>query len=282
MTTMQANLFPFKLDDLKAWVVHRNDGTVTRFQLVQGQTHQQNTTGSTGSSSTSTGMYGRTTSSFADYCTHKPGHIPVAEFVSEDGVMRRFWVASMGGAKATKDQFDFVVDCGDIFNSWQINSNMLEGDKELCAALNPYLNVPSTSRVLKVDWDDRAAPKVKPQFWTELNKLLHGDTMTCCVGGHGRSGTSFVCLLLNNAADYDALDAVIHLRAVHCPRAIESVAQHEYINSVAEYLGRAGNAKLAHQITDYKAAFLASTKPTAVATRKYLLWGEFAKPETTH
>ena len=96
--------------------------------------------------------------------------------------------------------------------------------------------------------------------------------MTACVGGHGRSGTSFVCLLLNNAPDYDALDAIVHVRAVHCPRAIESIFQHEYIDDVATFLGREANAKKASSINDYKAAFWASEKPTAVATRKALGW----------
>jgi hypothetical protein len=268
-TTNSATIFPFKLEHLKGWTVKRSDGTITNYQMVSpGQDGlaaqlkaQQTLTALHQSTTTAT----RKTYGLSEYCNHRPGDTPIAAVGD-----RRFWIGSMWGAKATRDTFDFVVDCGDVLDLPQ--GGILTGDKALTATLSEFTNQKRYARVLKIDWDDRAAAPVPPQFWTKLLAELHGDIMTCCVGGHGRSGTSFTCLLLNLAPDYDALDAIIHLRAVHCPRAIESVAQHDYIDAVAKHLGRTPNAKSCATITDYKGAFLVSTKPTAIATRKMLGW----------
>ena len=274
-------VFPYKLEDLKAWIIRRKDGSVARFALVTAAQVAADATASTSVRSMGQGytsMYGpnstsgRVTSSFGDYCSHKPGEIAAAVFPRAGADPLRLWVASMQGARATRDTFDFVVDCGDIFTEWHMPGKVLSGDPELSQLLQPWIVKQESARILKIDWDDRQAPTVEPEFWTQLNKTLSGDVMTCCVGGHGRSGTSFVCLLLNNAPDYDALDAIVHLRAVHCTRAIESVSQHEYINEVAKHLGREANAKLSHDIKDYKAAFTASQKPTAIKTKKRLEW----------
>lgn len=272
--TLKSGNFPFKLENLKSWTLKRTDGTVTKFVLSS--TALVGTKTESGISRlplSSSQTQNRTVSGYGSYCAHTPGSIPSAIFERPEGPLK-LWVANMSGARTTKDKFEFVIDAGDIISLYSGNytSKLLDGDPELVAALNPYgVEIPKT-RLLKIDWNDRAAPDVIPEFWTRLNEIIYGDVMTCCVGGHGRSGTTFTCLLLNNAPDYDALDAIIHLRAVHCPRAIESIVQHEYINDVATYLGREANAKQASQISDYKAAFMNSTKPTAIATRKYLGW----------
>ena len=266
--------FPFKLEDLRSWTLKRSDGTVTKFVLSNENISTYNSTG------TNTGhqqqfqqtTQTRVTTSYGDFCKHTPNSdVPSAVFERPEGTLK-LWVANMSGARATKDNFDFVIDAGDILSLYGYNNKLLEGDSELVQALLPFAAEYLKTRILKIDWNDRQAPDVIPQFWSELNKIVYGDVMTCCVGGHGRSGTTFTCLLLNNAPDYDALDAVIHLRADHSPRAIESIIQHDYINDVARYLGREENAKKAGQITDYRGAFMASKKPTAISTRKYLGW----------
>lgn len=266
--------FPFKLDDLVSWTVRRTDGAVTKFSLttieVSKASEPTKSVGSAVSSGTKAGW------GLASYCSHVPKakDLPVFYLDAADRTTKTplaLYVGSVG-SKAVKDSFDFVVDCGNVLTTWDLPDRTLEGDGELVKALSSHIvDVPSV-RVLKVDWFDRAAPTLDPAFWPALNTHLHGDVMTCCQGGHGRSGTSFVCLLLCNAPDYDALDAIIHLRAVHCARAIESQVQHEYINAVAEHLGRKANAKELGDVHDYKGAFMAMTKPTAMATKKMLGW----------
>ena len=264
--------FPFKLEDLRSWTLKRSDGTVTKFVLSNENISTYQSPAQQALTQTTT-VQSRVTSGYGDFCQHKPGEVPSALFERPEGPLK-LWVANMSGARTTKDNFDFVIDAGDILSLYGYNNKLLEGDSELVQALKPFAVEYPKTRILKIDWNDRQAPDVVPEFWSELNKWIYGDVMTCCVGGHGRSGTTFTCLLLNNAPDYDALDAVIHLRAVHCPRAIESIIQHDYINDVARHLGREENAKKAGQITDYRGAFMASKKPTAIATRKYLGWNK--------
>ena len=277
-------VFPFQLQDLVSWTVRRTDGSVSRFTLADSAREALAPTkkggtkiggGPVEAAACYTDYTGRVQQThLQEYCDHIPKD-PIVEF-DDTGEGARFaplrlYVGDMFGAKKTKDDFDFVIDGGDVISLYGNKSAaVLEGDQELVMALrNHTIYVPDT-RVLKIDWADRKAPDVLPEFWVELNKLLYGDVMTCCQGGHGRSGTSFVCLLLVNAPDYDAKDAITHLRAVHCPRAIESVVQHDYINDVAKSLGRKANAHEVGAIKDYKVAFSASTKPTAVRFRESL------------
>ena len=264
--------FPFKLEDLKSWTIKRTDGTVTKFVLtttpLEAPSNKGPAKAETNTHYTNRSYY----NGLSDYCKHTPGNEPIVTFHRDSPLHDvSFWIGNMGGARATEDAFNFVVDCGDILNRFH-KTGTLSCDHELEEALDQFVTKPPATRVLKIDWDDRQAPPVLPQFWEELNKLLYGDVMTCCVGGHGRSGTAFVCLLLANAPDYDALDAIVHCRAVHCPRAIESKLQHDYIDEVAKYFKREANASLASKITDYKAAFKASIKPTAIRTRLELKW----------
>ena len=268
--------FPFKLEDLVSWTVKRTDGSVTKFTLTDAPAE---ITGGSRKSSTSTYpkveevLPSRVSHRLSDYCDHTPKN-PIAEFSAAErpeGALN-LYVGDAVGARTTKDEFDFVIDGGDVISAWGKESKLLSGDAEMISCLKPYTVEFSAVRLLKIDWWDRKAPDVIPEFWTQLNSILHGDVMTCCQGGHGRSGTSFVCLLLNNAPDYDAMDAIVHLRAVHCPRAIESVVQHEYINDVAKFLEREPNALAVQKVKNYKEAFLASERPTAIRTRKALGW----------
>lgn len=272
-------MFPFKLEDLVAWTVKRSDGQVIRFNLQEAAKNPDVTAGKlTQSVRDYTSTSKVTTSHLKEWCNHTPTDTPVAEFDPGDrpeGIEHplRLYCGDAAGAKKTVEAFDFVIDGGDVISMWgRKTSKTLEGDPQLVEALAQYCVEVPHARILKLDWIDRCAPDVVPEFWVQLNKLLHGDVMTCCVGGHGRTGTSFCSLLLANAPDYDALDALVHLRAVHCPRAIESATQHQYIDDVAKFLDREPNIAKGKEIKDYKGAFMASTRPTAVRTRKMLGW----------
>ena len=256
-------VFPFKLEDLVSWTVRRTDGSVSRFTLTDSAretaSHGKTKIGGGPVSEITSSYMERTQPRLSEFCQHTPKD-PIAEFDDKGEGARfaplRLYVGDMGGARKEKDNFDFVIDGGDVISLYGSQaSSVLEGDSELVLALKSLTVFVPATRVLKLAWLDRAAPDVLPMFWVELNKHLYGDVMTCCQGGHGRSGTSFVCLLMVNAPDYDAKDAITHLRAVHCPRAIESVVQHDYINDVARFLGRKENAHEVKTIKDYKVEF---------------------------
>lgn len=257
--------FDFSLEDLAYWVVKRRDGTVCRYVVaLKGETSTAlvkpngsvDLTPVYSSSSVSKGNYSK-------FCTHDPAKEPVFE---ADGV--RLFIADASGARKEASKFDFVLDSGNALNlAYFGESPILEGDEKLVKALTKYVDLVSTTktRVLKIDWDDREAPFLSPAFWPAIAKMLKGKVLANCQGGHGRSGTTLVCLMMALNPEYGAKDAILHLRAVHCPRAIESKVQHKYINEVATFLGRKADAMELHGINSYREEFLklthASSKP---------------------
>ena len=87
--------------------------------------------------------------------------------------------------------------------------------------------------------------------------------MINCQGGHGRSGTALTALMMVLTPTYNCADAILHLRAVHCPRAIESKEQHEYLDKLAVSLGRKGNSGELVGVANYRERFLAIKKKAA-------------------
>ena len=62
---------------------------------------------------------------------------------------------------------------------------------------------------------------------------------------------------------YTPLEAISHLRAIHCARAIESVVQHNYLNELGGLLGRPADALEAEKVKDFKTHFLSLTNTFA-------------------
>ena len=70
-------------------------------------------------------------------------------------------------------------------------------------------------------------------------------------------------MLMVLAPDYTPYDAICHLRALHCGRAIESKAQHDYLGEVGEFLKRENDIAKVGEVKDFRAAFLALKKESA-------------------
>lgn len=261
-------IFPYSLEDLKCWVVKRRTGEVVRYSLSNESGIPGFTTKS--GATTSTNSYTRGLSSYSDWCHHDPKPEPTWEWKKKGGQFHpmRLFIADAKGMRDNKDKFDIVVDCGDVLsdNYAERRNGLLVGDTTLVNKLNKYsLAGVEGPRVLKIDWDDRKAPLLHPEFWPDLAAILSGDVIINCMGGHGRSGTALVCLMMVMNPDYGSADAITHLRAVHCPRAIESLEQHKYIDEVADFLGREANSHIVSNVTNFKERFLnlsfASSKP---------------------
>lgn len=87
--------------------------------------------------------------------------------------------------------------------------------------------------VVRLDWPDMTAPtKVGIKFWQELHRLLPQHTAVACMGGHGRTGTALAALLVADGMGGQA--AIDRVRKEHCPRAIETKEQEEYIRGLAK------------------------------------------------
>jgi hypothetical protein len=272
--TEQNDKFPFQLSDVVGWMVRHKNGVTVKFNLVSAEDIKKQATGiqvfKPGGSTYKWPSQGR--ASYSAWCNHEPhpnnGDLPI--FQSEGIAL---WIGDIMGAPKSQREFDFCIDGGNVLTiPGEHDLPVLYGDPALSRNLARFLQNPPKKadhdaggpRILKIRWYDRAAPPVKPEFWASLLKELRterdkrgmGDkdplrVMTICQGGHGRSGSAAAALMMH-LSDYTPLDALTHIRAMHCPRAIESKVQHEYLDTVAAALGRTQDALEAENVPSFK------------------------------
>ncbi len=253
--------FKYPLSSLVGWVIRKKDGSTVRFSVEQ--------------LPTSLVKYPKAPAaaypyvaakSLSTYCNHDPKLLL-------ETPKYQLYIADDTGMKKNlyNKDYSLIIDCGNIITYAQKNptasKKLIESSsKRLASELMDFAikgkGLENIRPYLQIDWLDRQAPELVPEFWPELAKRLQGKVIVNCQGGHGRSGTAAVCLMMVET-EYDALDAITHLRAVHCPRAIESKIQHEYIDEVAEFLGKTPNAKEADGIKNFRDRFMSLTSPTA-------------------
>lgn len=264
--------FPFNLDDVKGWLIKRKDGTVVKYNLIS----REESSKLVKSSSTPIVNYPRTYNtgytSMSRYCEHTPSTKNPPIFTNGKISL---WIADCVGARKAQDEFDVCIDGGNVLDlPRQYELPDLYGDPGLSKSLAPHgINFKRDGdiakegpKILKIRWSDRCPPPLVPAFWPalleDLNKLQAKKkdgsplkVLTICQGGHGRSGSALVALVMC-MTDYTPLDALTHIRALHCARAIESKDQHLYLNLVARLLGRTENALEAEQVKSFKERFL--------------------------
>lgn len=271
---MTTKTFPFSLSDLRYFIVRRKDGLTIKYNIIDPAVKVGEAGGplivANGARTTFNGAvsYG-----LAKWCKHEPAKLPLFE---TDGIS--LYIADCMGFRGHYREFQFALDCGDILTTYQVNSGknpeLFTGDTELATALSPYIDVGKfvkEPRILQIDWDDRKAPKLVPEFWPAIVEQLSGNVVIACQGGHGRSGTGAVCMMMVMNPEYSPADAIIHLRAIHCARAIESKEQHEYIGRVGECLGRKNDIERIGKVNSFKEAFLALTHKSARSYQERLV-----------
>lgn len=261
--------FPsFLLQDINFWIIKRKDGTLVKYKLARDGVKAV-------TKSTSTSTSSQPAFSASSWCKeHKPEVGKDYVFKSADGKVE-LYIADYEGAPKIYQNFDLAIDCGNIITPAKWESAKLTAGSianNFAAPLEQFVikATKNTDKVLWIEWADRAAPPVTVKFWTALAAQLQavGTTekpfrvLTVCHGGHGRSGTALTALMMA-LSTYSPLEAITHLRAVHCPRAIESAVQHDYLNILGGYLNREKNAHDTDKVKDYKATFLAMTNPFA-------------------
>jgi hypothetical protein len=110
-----------------------------------------------------------------------------------------------------------------------------------------YIILPEYEELV-LDWPDRDAINLTPQFWIDLVSYVFTDSKyprvnVCCVGGHGRTGTALACMILaamhldypinGNKGMVKKPDKLIKwIREQYCPDAIEGQFQQEYIEDI--------------------------------------------------
>lgn len=125
-----------------------------------------------------------------------------------------------------------IVDCAAAI---RIDSSFIRSDSGALRSIllpdeRPGAEAKGWPEVLSLRWPDQTAPKVGYSFWKRLHLALPSDTLVCCIGSHGRTGTAMACLLVADGMDPD--DAIRTVRKHHCARAIETPGQEAYIRQL--------------------------------------------------
>jgi hypothetical protein len=83
---------------------------------------------------------------------------------------------------------------------------------------------------MSIDWPDYGIPALGRVIWDEIYQLIQrtpGKIAVYCEGGHGRTGT-FLSIIAHR---FGYREPVKHIRQVYCRKAVESLAQINYIKS---------------------------------------------------
>ena len=137
------------------------------------------------------------------------------------------------------------------------------------ALKGPALTKPD---VIHLDWPDQKCPPANitkawwKALWFYLSHTYPGQhVITCCVGGHGRTGTALASLCIA-VAGMDAGEAIEYVREKHCDECIESQAQVDYLFTLAgEQLPKAGKY-LSYSTTSYQGTGKGGTTHPPVAS----------------
>jgi len=276
-TVIEPKTFPFELKDLKYWVVKKTDGTMVKYELVDSRAVGPKVVYPAGITPATQNLVRPVQSNTNGYVSVSRwcNHTPTGHAILHEGEVN-LWVADAPGLRQTKQKFDFILDCGNILRPGDV-LHALEGDKSLVDDLSVYSKF-HEPRYLWVDWEDRKDPPLEFEFWRHFAEIIKGQVVVACQGGHGRSGSSAVALMMALIPDYTPFTAICHLRALHCPRAIESKVQHEYLGQLGAYLGREDDIKKAEGVKDFKKTFLSLDVKGA---KKYQEWLESGKVAAT-
>lgn len=134
-----------------------------------------------------------------------------------------------GDVLAHAHNYDFYVNCTGSTASY--HHVIPEGMRS--ALLNGVPDESGESHELLLDWDDMKAPRINPLFWKRLMDYVRTNKLhilVFCVGGHGRTGTALVSMLI--ALGWHRKHAVKWLRKRYCNKVVETDVQVEYLKRV--------------------------------------------------
>ena len=259
--------FPYTISDLDYYVIKRKDGVTAKY-VMRGGSIVDKSSALIHLPGVSSQPYKTTLS---DFCHHTP---ITSIFGNKE---KQVFIADFNGLKSEWKKFDNVVDCGKVLPvGLFLPDPIMIGDEDFVDKLIGYTipEEPDLPRVIQLDWPDREAPPLHPQFFVDLESELKGSTVVSCVGGHGRSGTTMVCLMMVMFKDYTPFTAMCHLRSLHCPRAIEGMKQHDYIGKFGEYLGRPNDMNKVSGVKSFKESFLGLNVKSAKPYQAKLVAGK--------
>ena len=161
-------------------------------------------------------------------CTHD-GVRQVGQF-KKSGT--RIWGANF--ASALHNSWVLRVDLTGGFSK---DTPIVSANKACLDLLPASLTAAKPSPVLLIDWPDGGIVRLGAEYWRELAKVIRvipGDIVFHCHGGHGRTGTA-LAILGCHWGWFDGGDPVEMLREVYCAKACETDAQLDYIEAMTGF-----------------------------------------------
>jgi protein-tyrosine phosphatase len=167
--------------------------------------------------------YGNNNTVWEPSCSHKGDKLIYKRHGKE------LYAANNSGLDEYSGKWDLIIDLATIVKV-HLSPFVKSASPERFHALNSLSlsEAKVKSEVLALDWPDMSAPRATLAFWQELWQMLPKKTVICCIGGHGRTGTCLASLMITDGIDY--YSAVETVRADHCHKAIESLAQESYLH----------------------------------------------------
>ena len=129
-------------------------------------------------------------------------------------------------------KWDLIIDLAGVVTIPRPSEFIRNDSPKRFHGLKPYLDVdePLPSEVLRLFWTDMSIPPCGVDFWIKLWEMLPEKTVIACMGGHGRTGTCIVSLMI--AAGEDFYEALEHVRKEHCHKAVETLSQEKYLHCI--------------------------------------------------
>lgn len=131
------------------------------------------------------------------------------------------------------DDFDLVLNLTG-YRIAALSNSLVEGVLPW-TELNVHAKKFNTVEV-RVDWDDGGVLDVPKAFWQHFLKLCEDTHVkricVCCMGGHGRTGTTIAILrvlMLNEAPEL----AIATVRSTVCQECVETLYQERYVHYIA-------------------------------------------------
>uniref|UniRef100_A0A7C5RUB2 Tyrosine specific protein phosphatases domain-containing protein n=1 Tax=Thermomicrobium roseum TaxID=500 RepID=A0A7C5RUB2_THERO len=141
---------------------------------------------------------------------------------------RQLRAANQRGLQDALKRADCLVDLAGLTDDEHSLRFILPGSHPRFTPLHEVLGPPM---LLRLDWEDMGVPPVGLAFWEKLWELLpEGVTVFACAGGHGRTGTALAAMLIARGMSVE--EAIEYVRRKHCPHAIETRGQEEYLRSL--------------------------------------------------
>ncbi len=181
-------------------------------------------------------------------CSHK------GESVVFEHEGKQLFASSWQGLDEYSDQWDLIIDlAGNIKSTGLIvpsyTNNFIKDISNFFAttALEQWTQKVEPKQIkaelLSLNWPDMGIAPVELEFWQELWKNLPKKTVIACMGGHGRTGSCLVALMIIAGKSYK--ESLEEVRKVYCKKAVESFSQDTYLHGL--YLKKL-NSDLAHAV----------------------------------